>query len=463
MAHKEELSSLLSSSESEGLDLKAAPTSSSLPTDPVAQSPGVLSYVSLLACTVTLSVDYSVVMPSLWLFLRGMDPDVPEALLGVTLAAFQLSSVCLGPAFGYWLDRRPMKEVVVFQLWTSIAGNLLYAFSTRVWVVAVSRFICGAGSTVGLSAAVYVIRTTTEADRSSAFAKLSGATLCGLLVGPAFNYPLTQLPHFRLLSVEINSLNSVGLLMMCVLMLALASVHLFFREPRVEPFSDKERERDAGLSLCDKISSIASVATVSLAVCSFVSCLNQISFETALPPITLQLWNFGQLQNSIVYTVLTGYLLLWYVVNGVFLARRLQDRVLLLLAWLCVGVGALFLIVTGAIQGTWRFWQFCVGSALTATSIPFFDAASGSLFSKMLPDASLQGRAQSALSLCKGVGILLGPLIAAPVLAVAPIWVFVYVGCAFLITFPFFLFSFRVLLPKSAQLVEVAEEEEAIN
>jgi MFS family permease len=152
------------SSDGESLPLVQADSSSSAVV--VSSRSGTVSYLSLLFCTVCLSIDYSVIMPSLWLFLRSIDPDVNEAFLGVALAIFQLASVLLNPLFGYWLDSRPMKEVIVFQLWISILGNLAYSFSTSVWQIIVSRFFCGAGSCVGLCANIYVIRATTEKERS---------------------------------------------------------------------------------------------------------------------------------------------------------------------------------------------------------------------------------------------------------------------------------------------------------
>jgi hypothetical protein len=109
------------------------------------------------------------------------------------------------------------------------------------------------------------------------------------------------------------------------------------------------------------------------------------------PPVTLLDCGFGRLENSYVYTALAGYLLMWYLISGFFMTQKLQDRVQLLLAWCCVGAGTLFLILTGVLQGrTLFFWEFCVGSALVATSIPFFGSATGRLFSEMHSNPSLR-------------------------------------------------------------------------
>lgn len=282
--------------------------------------------MSLLFCVVLLSVDYSVIMPSLWLFMRQLQPDVNESLLGVALSAFQLSSVALNPVFAFWLDRRPMREVVIAQLWISVAGNAMYTFSSNIPMLVAARVICGAGSTVGLCANLYVIRTTDQKARSSAFAALQGSMLVGLLIGPAFNYPLTQLGVYQVFGLSINSLNAVGFLMALLLLVAVGLVHLLLREP---PSSQPDGSA-SGKASCREVTT---AGTAALMGCTFVSSMNQVSLEMALPPITLLLWNFGQLQNSLVYTVLVGYLLVWYLLLTLWLAFRLSDRVRMLIAW----------------------------------------------------------------------------------------------------------------------------------
>jgi hypothetical protein len=56
------------------------------------------------------------------------------------------------------------------------------------------------------------------------------------------------------------------------------------------------------------------------------------------------------------------------------------------------------------------------------------------------------------------MGVLVGPLAAAPLLEKGPIWVFVMVGGCFAIAFPFFLLSFRLLRLDDAKVIEVDED-----
>ncbi len=86
------------------------------------------------------------------------------------------------------------------QLWIGVAGNTLYSLAPNVWVVLVSRCVCGMGSTVGLSAQMFVIRTTSETERSAAFTQLSGLMVLGMLAGPALQLPLSLLPRMEVMS-----------------------------------------------------------------------------------------------------------------------------------------------------------------------------------------------------------------------------------------------------------------------
>jgi MFS family permease len=407
------------------------------------------SFFCLVFCLVSQSVDYAVIMPSLWLFLRSLDPNIPEYWLGITLSSFSLVSVLLSPFFGYWCDKRPLKEVLIFQLWIACFGNLLYSFSSSVGVVILSRAICGVGSNMFLVSDVYVIRSTSEEERTSYFTKINLFMTVGLILGPVLNYPISLMPKRDFGIVQITPLNVVGLLMAVVLLTGILLVHFFFKEPKIDLELAQLKEKERHMSLKDKLKSVATIGTMSLAFCTLISSFNQIALEASIAPITLLYWDFGQLQNSIFYAVLTVYLLVWYMVIAfVFTAKfQIEDRKLLLTGWIIIGVALFFQISTYFINhtGQWYFWQFVLGVTVVCTSIPFFDSATSSLFSKLVPDPTLQGRAQSILSTLKGIGILLGPVLSAPLLTIDPLYLFVLVAAVFVVSFPLYLLSFKHL------------------
>ena len=68
------------------------------------------SKFSVFSAAFILSVDYSVVMPSVWLFLLSLDENVGEYFLGLVIGAFNLGGLIVQPIFGKWLDKRPIRE-----------------------------------------------------------------------------------------------------------------------------------------------------------------------------------------------------------------------------------------------------------------------------------------------------------------------------------------------------------------
>lgn len=84
-------------------------------------------------------------MPSLWLYLQKLDPDVPEYFFGLIMGGFNLASMLASPFFGYWMDNRPMKEIFIFCMFVGVIGNTTYALAPNIYVVLLGRLISGVG------------------------------------------------------------------------------------------------------------------------------------------------------------------------------------------------------------------------------------------------------------------------------------------------------------------------------
>ncbi len=70
---------------------------------------------------------------------------MPEYYFGIIMGGFNLASMAASPFFGYWMDKRPMKEIMVFCMFVGVIGNLVYAFAPNVYVVLLGRLISGIG------------------------------------------------------------------------------------------------------------------------------------------------------------------------------------------------------------------------------------------------------------------------------------------------------------------------------
>ena len=384
------------------------------------------------------------VIPSIWLFLRDMDESVPEYFLGLAVGGYALTSMLLQPVIGIWLDSRFIRETVTFQMWVVMVGNLLYFFSTSIYTVLVARIICGVGGTVFLSMSVYIIRTTTEQERSGAFGVMQIAMMGGIVIGPALNYPISLIPRMSIGGwLEVSAYNSVGIIMVMVQLLAMAAFHVFFIEPtNSSPPTQSNMSGIAGLR------SVLSFGVVALIVTESVAIFNQAALEVVMTPILLSYYGFRQVANSIFYTAMTVYMIILFSVLGGCVAPRLQDRTLIFLGWvwLCGGIVILFFGERFALPHI-PVWLFAVGIFVYITSGAFFEIAVGSLFSKLVErQGGKQATSQSILMMFQTLGTLIGPLIASPILTRGGLtFVLVMLFGAWALGFIMFLAAFKWL------------------
>ena len=86
---------------------------------------------------------------------------------------FSFTQIATSGVFGYWLDKRPMKEIMVFCLAMGGLGNSLYFFAPNIAAIAVARAISGVGGNISAAGLTYVIRVSSEEERSALSAKVS--------------------------------------------------------------------------------------------------------------------------------------------------------------------------------------------------------------------------------------------------------------------------------------------------
>ena len=412
--------------------------------------------IVMFCCIAVIAIDYSIVMPSIWLFLLSLSENSAEEwMLGLAIGSFSLSSFLLQYPIGVWLDRRPMKEVLVFCLWISMLGNFVYFLSVNVWMVCVARFVCGIGMGLYLIMSVFILRTTKEeglislaciifshvfsmSERSEQFSYMNAVMMVAMIVSPALNEPLTLVQNMRFAFFEINSLNIVGLVMAGTFGALLILVHLFFQEP---PHEVAEKQP------LSQLLQVVKIDTGSLLLAQFVALFNQTCIEVIIPPLVVAFFSFGQLLTSVFYAGLTAYLLVCFVLAGQ-LSKKLSDRTMIFLGWLCVGGGGLFLLLSQIFAETHiLLWQLIVGSGIFVTSNAFFETCVPSLFSKMAARHQKHSEAasQSLLVTLQSLAILIAPFAISPILTIGVVWVFLFVLVLWFLAFLFFLFSFRHL------------------
>merc|ERR1712002_851965 len=75
------------------------------------------------------SVNFSIVLSSLWPFMKKLDNTVTETFLGYTISSSCLVGLISAVACGYWSDRRPSTEPLLCSLVLLTIGNVLYAYA----------------------------------------------------------------------------------------------------------------------------------------------------------------------------------------------------------------------------------------------------------------------------------------------------------------------------------------------
>uniref|UniRef100_A0A4W5PMP6 Major facilitator superfamily (MFS) profile domain-containing protein n=1 Tax=Hucho hucho TaxID=62062 RepID=A0A4W5PMP6_9TELE len=415
-------------------------------------------------------MEYAVILPTIWRYLQTL--GAAPYFLGLGLSAFSLSGLLSGPLFGHWFDKtHATKKIILFANLFEIVGNFMYFMGYSKWLLISSRLVAGVGTGAGSSIFGFMSRCTAHEDRSTVFASVMACRQVGLMIGPALNLFL-RLCDFQLGPFVVNKYTAPGLFM-CLMwtLLQLVVVFMFWDiPPQEEPVAEEPVGEGAGevgegeplIGPCpDILGSYGSVVTpdpprpsanpavsnvnlprvsptpspppeeegdsssasfsmsreflreevVVLFTAHFVILFNQTALETVVTPLTQQYFNFGELENSIIYCicsveVIAGFLFVHW------LCRRTAERVVLAVGLILCHISCVWcLIFLANPQGNlpWQLAEFIIGVFLQISGLPFVAVAQVSLFSKVTSVKS-QGLSQGVRRSVGGLATILGPL-----------------------------------------------------
>ncbi|XP_052445220.1 major facilitator superfamily domain-containing protein 8 [Carassius gibelio] len=412
-------------------------------------------------------IEYAVILPTIWRYLQTL--NAAPYFLGLSLSAFSFSGLLAGPLFGFWSDRTlATKKIILFANVFEIVGNFMYFMGYSKWLLLCSRLVAGIGTGAGSSIFGFLTRNTAPEDRSTVFAAVMACRQAGLLIGPAFNIFL-RLCDFQIGPFTVNKYTSPGLFM-CLLWILLQFVVLFMycdftpqeetRQRNGVEREEVEQEEEEGkplvgpneltgsygtvTSVKSRTSSVANgdVTHVSpppspppeevssspfknfsasrefireevvvLLAAQFITLFNQTALETMVTPLTQKFFNFGELENSIMYClcgveVIAGFLFVRW------LSKRVAERVVLAVGLILCNISSVWcLIFLANPQGgfAWQLAEFIIGVFLQVLGLPFVAVAQVSLFSKITSEKT-QGFSQGIRRSVGGLATILGPL-----------------------------------------------------
>jgi MFS family permease len=205
-------------------------------------------------------VDMSVCLPSLWVYIRSLGGS--KAVYGLAGAVASGAQFVSSPIFGMLADRHSDRAVIAASLLVQMCGGLLYACAvafphpgtvvgggggsssgssqgsvvwtdestgsvsapppphaaapTAAYVVVAARGLLGFAAGNGATCRAYLARNSNPSARTRNLGLAAAAWRVGLVLGPAINWMLVQLPTGQLhtpsgaLQLQLSSLTWVG-------------------------------------------------------------------------------------------------------------------------------------------------------------------------------------------------------------------------------------------------------------
>ncbi|VDM54741.1 unnamed protein product [Angiostrongylus costaricensis] len=148
-------------------------------------------------------VQFSIYFPTLWPFLKTVDPTTSEMFFGIITASFSLGQGMASPIFGFWMNRsKSIRQPLIYGITIMIVANVIFCFveafkqEERRWVMMVSRFFVGLGAGTVSVMRAYAATGSSLKDRLRAITLVQAAYVIGMTIGPAMpvvfspiNYP----------------------------------------------------------------------------------------------------------------------------------------------------------------------------------------------------------------------------------------------------------------------------------
>jgi len=370
--------------------------------------------------------EYGVVMPSIWGYLQTVNGTETE--LGLALSATSLAQLGFLPLFGFWSDRRTMREVITIAMLVGIAGNVLYSLAGLIgspYCIIAGRALVGIYMGVISVTNSFVAMVTTPETRTKFMSQINGINALGMVCGPGFNLFLTKL-KFNIGIVPIDNGTSPGWFVAILVFLSCCGFFIFFKEPKAPPPKRQElvesinyrtiQEPEAPqMSGKQYLYFILSAFLKPYGACFIICFVQNFDFsvlETIATPMTATLYNFGAFKNSLFYSALSLEMVVIIFITAAASRFKVQDRFILLAAQTSVGIGSIGMLAFYTRKDV-AFPVFCVFAGFLVAGIPSQNISVMSTYSKLLTaefGPAKQGLYTGIIMLFGSLARILGPL-----------------------------------------------------
>ncbi|XP_004068003.1 major facilitator superfamily domain-containing protein 8 [Oryzias latipes] len=187
-----------------------------------------------------------------------------------------------------------------------------------------------------------------------------------------------------------------------------SSIH---NSPISSPVTSQSHEHVTSLKSSSLYREFLREEVVVLLAAQFITLFNQTALETMVTPLTQKYFNFGELENSVMYclggvVVIAGFLFVRW------LSKHVAERVVLAIGLTICNISCIWCLIFLAkpLGGfSWQLTEFIIGVFLQVLGLPFVAVAQVSLFSKITSEKT-QGFSQGVRRSVGGLATILGPL-----------------------------------------------------
>jgi MFS family permease len=274
--------------------------------------------VALTVVGIVDAISYMVVTPSLVFYVLKNGGTKDQ--YGLIMSSFSFASFCTKPIIGFCSDHFGFRVPFVISLLIALSGGFVYMFASalpsgNVAVAAIfaARLLGGVGGANSALGYAYTARTVPSEKQTSVNSLLSLCRILGMAIGPGVNIFIAKVDIPIGNNWSLNSLNSVGLILVICNIIAIASVLFLLEEPKKDDeggVEGKEAGDDETPKLDDSVSSSPSMAWNDILLSFFsidilVPMLSIFSFnasfqliETGFAPAAFDALGWGPVQSS---------------------------------------------------------------------------------------------------------------------------------------------------------------------
>lgn len=310
------------------------------------------------------SVGFTIVITSIWPYLKKIDESADASFLGWVVAAYSLGQMVASPLFGLWSNHRPRREPLVCSLFINISANIYYAYvylppSHNNIHMLLSRIFVGIGAGNVAVVRSYVAGATSLKERTSAMANMSASQALGFILGPALQAALSFIGEtgvsVNVIQLQVNMYTAPALLAACFGITNILLVIFVLREHCVDEHGNHIRAinytSEEQVDVAPEVEGgIDHIAVFTSNVLFFVILFIFAVFETISTPLSMDMFAWTRrkavLYNGIILAAIGFQSIFVFVVVKVASAR-IGDRPLMLGGLILIFAGFFILLPWG--------------------------------------------------------------------------------------------------------------------